>query len=166
MSILSPGDREVLESWTRSPSLRAGLAQRARIVSLAADGTPVTEIVRRVLDRRQLVAGAERSACDCPAEIAGDALIRAGSLRWLYGVRRSPDEFVHRRPRISGRHAGSQAAGGSLIGFRQSGGVHAECGGAASAMAEPPGDRADVHSGIDQLSGGVVPQPMQGGIDP
>jgi transposase len=33
-------DRKTLESWTRSPSLRAGLAQRARIVLLAADGVP------------------------------------------------------------------------------------------------------------------------------
>ena len=33
-----PRDREVLASWVRSPSIRAGLAQRARIVLLAADG--------------------------------------------------------------------------------------------------------------------------------
>ncbi|MGI8546154.1 MAG: IS630 family transposase, partial [Gemmatimonadaceae bacterium] len=41
-------DREVLTSWTRSPSLRAGLAQRARVVLLAADGVGTNEIVRRV----------------------------------------------------------------------------------------------------------------------
>jgi len=34
------GDREQLESWLRAPSVRAGLAQRARIVLLAADGDP------------------------------------------------------------------------------------------------------------------------------
>ena len=45
---IAPGDREVLESWTRSSAVRAGLAQRARIVLLAADGVPVTEIVQRV----------------------------------------------------------------------------------------------------------------------
>jgi len=33
-----PRDREVLQGWLRSPSIRAGLAQRARIVLLAADG--------------------------------------------------------------------------------------------------------------------------------
>ena len=33
-----PRDREVLASWVRSPSIRAGLAQRARIVLLAGDG--------------------------------------------------------------------------------------------------------------------------------
>src|SRR5436190_1122191 len=42
-----PRDREVLASWTRSQSIRAGLAQRARIVLLAADGAGTNEIVRR-----------------------------------------------------------------------------------------------------------------------
>jgi transposase len=43
-----PRDREILESWLRAPSMPAGLARRARIVLLAADGVPVTEIVERV----------------------------------------------------------------------------------------------------------------------
>ena len=42
-----PRDREVLASWVRSPSIRAGLAQRARIVLLAGDGIGTNEIVRR-----------------------------------------------------------------------------------------------------------------------
>jgi transposase len=42
-----PRDREVLTSWVRSPSIRAGLARRARVVLLAADGTGTNEIVRR-----------------------------------------------------------------------------------------------------------------------
>src|SRR5205809_4984739 len=42
-----PHDREVLTSWVRSPSIRAGLAQRARIVLLAGDGLGTNEIVRR-----------------------------------------------------------------------------------------------------------------------
>jgi transposase len=42
------GDRELLESWIRSSSIRAGLAQRARIVLLAADGMSNTEIAERV----------------------------------------------------------------------------------------------------------------------
>jgi transposase len=42
-----PRDREVLAVWTRSSSIRSGLAQRARIVLLAADGTGTNEIVRR-----------------------------------------------------------------------------------------------------------------------
>ena len=43
-----PDDREQLESWLRAPSIQAGLAQRARIVLLAADGVGTAEIVRRV----------------------------------------------------------------------------------------------------------------------
>ena len=42
-----PRDHDVLASWVRSPSIRAGLAQRARIVLLAADGPGTNEIVRR-----------------------------------------------------------------------------------------------------------------------
>jgi transposase len=42
-----PRDREVLASWVRSPSIRAGLAQRARIVLLAGDGIGTNEIARR-----------------------------------------------------------------------------------------------------------------------
>jgi transposase len=42
-----PRDRELLRSWTRSPSVRAGLARRARIVLLAAEGLGTSEIVRR-----------------------------------------------------------------------------------------------------------------------
>src|SRR6266567_1357845 len=42
-----PRDRELLASWVRSPSIRAGLAQRARIVLLAAGGAGTNEIVRR-----------------------------------------------------------------------------------------------------------------------
>jgi transposase len=43
-----PRDREVLASWVRSTSIRAGLAQRARIVLLAGDGIGTNEIARRV----------------------------------------------------------------------------------------------------------------------
>jgi transposase len=52
-----PGDRGVLESWTRSPSMPAGLAQRARIVLLAADGVPVRDIVDRVGVSKPTVIG-------------------------------------------------------------------------------------------------------------
>jgi hypothetical protein len=40
-------DREVLASSVRSPSIRAGLAERARIVLLAGDGIGTNEIVQR-----------------------------------------------------------------------------------------------------------------------
>jgi transposase len=53
-----PGrDREVLQSWLRAPSVRAGLAQRARIVLLAADGVPVKDIVERVGVSKPTVIG-------------------------------------------------------------------------------------------------------------
>ncbi len=45
---VEPADRAVLEGWLRSPSIRSGLAQRARIVLLAADGVGTNEIVERV----------------------------------------------------------------------------------------------------------------------
>jgi transposase len=41
-------DRETLVSWTRSSSMRAGLARRARIVLLAGEGVPNVEIAERV----------------------------------------------------------------------------------------------------------------------
>lgn len=41
-------DRPALVSWTRSSSVRAGLAQRARIVLLAGQGVPNSEIAARV----------------------------------------------------------------------------------------------------------------------
>ena len=52
---LRDGDRERLSGWTRSSSVRAGLAQRARIVLLAADGVSNTEIAARVGVSRQTV---------------------------------------------------------------------------------------------------------------
>ena len=41
---LRSGDRQRLTEWTRSSSIRAGLAQRARIILLAADGVSNTAI--------------------------------------------------------------------------------------------------------------------------
>src|SRR6187401_2063311 len=52
-----PRDREVLESWFWAPSVRAGLAQRARIVLLAADGVAVKDIVERVGVSKPTVIG-------------------------------------------------------------------------------------------------------------
>jgi transposase len=57
---LSARDRNELLSWTRSPSLRAGLAQRARVVLLAADGVGTGEIVRRVGLSKPAVIGWKR----------------------------------------------------------------------------------------------------------
>jgi len=46
---------ERLTAWTRSSTVRAGLAQRARIVLLAADGVSHTEIAERLGVSRQTV---------------------------------------------------------------------------------------------------------------
>src|SRR4029453_3240568 len=60
-------DRELLLSWTRSPSIRAGLAQRARVVLLAADGVGTTEIVRRVgLSKPAVIGWKRRYAAEGP----------------------------------------------------------------------------------------------------
>jgi transposase len=55
--VLREGDRSRLEALTRSSSVQAGLAQRARIVLLAADGLPNAEIARRTSSSRPTVVG-------------------------------------------------------------------------------------------------------------
>lgn len=45
---LRDGDRDVLSGWVRSRTVPAGLAQRARIVLLAADGTPNVQIAEQL----------------------------------------------------------------------------------------------------------------------
>src|SRR5260370_12051050 len=60
-----PRDREVLASWTRSPSIRAGLAQRARIVLLAGDGLGTNEMVRRTgVSKPTVIAWKRRYAAE------------------------------------------------------------------------------------------------------
>ena len=54
---LREGDREELTRWTRSSSIRAGLAQRARIVLLAAEGVSNTAIAERLWVSRPTVIG-------------------------------------------------------------------------------------------------------------
>src|SRR5512143_1469483 len=55
--MLRDGDRDELERLTRASSVRAGLAQRARIVLLAADGMSNTAIAERVGVSRPTVLG-------------------------------------------------------------------------------------------------------------
>jgi transposase len=55
--MLGDGDREELERLTRASSVRSGLAQRARIVLLAADGVSNTAIADRVGVSRPTVIG-------------------------------------------------------------------------------------------------------------
>jgi winged helix-turn helix protein len=61
---LRDGDRERLAAWTRSSSVRAGLAQRARIVLMAADGVSNTDIAQRVgVSRQTVVSWRARYVC-------------------------------------------------------------------------------------------------------
>lgn len=53
--LLREGDREKLTQLVHSTSVRAGLAQRARIVLLAADGVSNTEIAQKVGTTRNTV---------------------------------------------------------------------------------------------------------------
>ncbi len=58
---LRDGDRERLSGWVRSSTVPAGLAQRARIVLLAADGVSHTEIAERLgLSRPTVIAWRNR----------------------------------------------------------------------------------------------------------
>jgi transposase len=60
-----PGDRDVLASWVRSPSIRAGLALRARIVLLAGDGIGTNEIVTRTgVSKPTVIAWKKRYAAE------------------------------------------------------------------------------------------------------
>lgn len=60
-----PRDRVELTRWTRSSSIPAGLAQRARIVLLAADGVGTNEIVERVgVSKPTVIAWRRRYAAE------------------------------------------------------------------------------------------------------
>jgi hypothetical protein len=55
--ILRPGDRDRLGELARLPSVPSGLAKRARMVLLAADGMPNAQIARAVGVSRPTVIG-------------------------------------------------------------------------------------------------------------
>jgi transposase len=60
-----PRDRAELSRWTRSSSIPAGLAQRARIVLLAADEVGTNEIVERVgVSKPTVIAWKKRYAAE------------------------------------------------------------------------------------------------------
>ncbi|MFC4126998.1 helix-turn-helix domain-containing protein [Nocardia rhizosphaerae] len=53
--VLRDGDREILQAWIRSTTMKSGLVLRARIITLAADGVAHAEIARRFDISRQTV---------------------------------------------------------------------------------------------------------------
>ena len=80
--VLREGDREELERLTRSSSVRAGLAQRARIVLLAADGMSNTAIAELVGRARPTVIGwRDRYQARGMAGLADEQAVRAGRAR-------------------------------------------------------------------------------------
>ncbi len=86
--VLRFGDREVLEGWTRSSTVRAGAAKRARILLLAADGvgnrriaelvgaSPTTEIAWRERYQERGLAGlTDRDRPGRPGELDHRAIV-------------------------------------------------------------------------------------------
>src|SRR5512132_3701922 len=45
---IAPGDLHTLRQWSRSSSVRAGLAERAKVLLLAAEGLSNTEIAQQL----------------------------------------------------------------------------------------------------------------------
>ena len=52
---LTPGDRNLLESWQHSPTIEGGLARRGRIILLMAEGATISDISRTVDIRRRFI---------------------------------------------------------------------------------------------------------------
>jgi hypothetical protein len=77
------GDRATLGSWTRSPSVSAGVALRARIVLATAAGEGTSEVARRL--------GVSR-----PTVIAWRERYRAGGIDALVYPRREGRARAHR----------------------------------------------------------------------
>ena len=107
-------DRRVLESWTRSSTMPAGLVQRARIVLLAADGHGTGEIVTRtgaskptvIQWKRRYAEGGIRALEDLPRsgrpKVLNDVEIMLASLE-------APPEHLgvtHWSSRLLGRELG------------------------------------------------------------
>ena len=52
---LTPGDKNLLESWQRSTTIQAGLARRGRIILLMSEGASISHISRTVGIRRRFI---------------------------------------------------------------------------------------------------------------
>ena len=72
-------DKSTLRSWVRASGIRAGLAQRARIVLLAGEGLSNTEIATRVgVSRPTVIHWRDRYAEGGLARAARTASVRVG----------------------------------------------------------------------------------------
>ena len=95
-------DAATLGRWTRSTSVRAGLAMRARIVLLAADGHTNTEIAARVGCSRQAVVRWRgryaRHGLDGLEDQPRSG--RPGTIKMLAALRSSPSPSPARPPTL------------------------------------------------------------------
>src|SRR3954454_21044420 len=101
--ILREGDRPRLEAMLRSSSIRAGLASRARIVLLAADGLPNAEVARRTGISRPTVVdwrGRYDAGGITPLHDQNAAVARPRSTTWRSWSPPSPRTDAH--PSTSG----------------------------------------------------------------
>ncbi len=79
---LSSEDRQVLERWVRSPSLRAGYVTRAKIILLADAGEGTSSIARRLgVSRPTVISWRERYSAGGLGGLV-DASAQGGRKRW------------------------------------------------------------------------------------
>src|SRR5215212_4559785 len=98
----------------RSPSLRAGLAQRARVVLLAADAVGTTEIVRRVgLSKPAVIGWKRRYAAEGPSGLQDRAKpgrpVRIDQVEIVLATLETPPEALgvtHWSSRLLAKHLG------------------------------------------------------------
>src|SRR3954471_4454207 len=110
---LRSGDRDLLGSWTRSSSVRAGLAQRARMVLLAADGVSNTEIAERVgVARQTVISWRERYATSGVAGLSDEH--RSGRPRTVDRAKILAATLTLRRPG-SGSRTGRRGCSPSIL---------------------------------------------------
>jgi transposase len=112
--VLRDGDREALARLTRSSTVRAGLAQRARIVLLAADGVSNTAIADRVgVSRPTVIDWRNRYTAEGLAGLEDDP--RSGRPRMIdhaeivsVTLAAPPKKYgvTHWSSRLLGRHLG------------------------------------------------------------
>jgi Winged helix-turn helix len=94
-------DEQTLRRWTRSSSIRAGLARRARIVLAAAEGLSNTQIAERVGCSRPAVVR-WRARYAAKGLVGLDDQPRSGRPRTVRRDRRAEIVALTQQPRRSG----------------------------------------------------------------
>jgi transposase len=111
---LEPGDREELESWLRSTTVRRGLAERAKVILLCADGLSGNAVAERVgcssmmvsRWRRRYLSGGVEGLSDRPRSGAPRKLTAAKAKEILrLTTERVPREATHWSVRLMAKYA-------------------------------------------------------------